>query len=309
MGIISVVTLVYFKFHSSPQVLSALAVASPYGGGSTICSSNSLEACSYTSDCSKYANGSTCEHNVSCNGSVSNNNVYTCKNSKWVYTSYTSNGSCNFCIAPTPTSSVLHYSCNGNTGACDLNPQGYFTDSWCDYVCWNVKPSVTPSPSPTPSKIPSPTPTPSLTPTPTLSQITPQAFYTPTPTPLPPQPTQYASPSTDPNQYIQNQNIPSVAPGDLNNQFFPMPTGVAPLIVITPGNNIQNTFFPSPTPGNDLLYQESQLGPTGVSIIYVRGTSPSSQRFSFLNLLLAVNDSIKNFFNAIFVKNVLKSGK
>lgn len=68
----------------------------------SVCSSASNQACSYTSSCSGYANGTQCERLSSCSGTQSNNNVYLCNNGTWTYDHWVQNGTCNFCGAPTP---------------------------------------------------------------------------------------------------------------------------------------------------------------------------------------------------------------
>jgi hypothetical protein len=71
----------------------------PSGTGA-VCSSSSNKSCSYTDNCKGVANGSTCEKQVNgCGKSSSGNNVYICKNGKWVYSHWVKQGrgECNFC--------------------------------------------------------------------------------------------------------------------------------------------------------------------------------------------------------------------
>lgn len=68
------------------------------GGGSSngkICSQDSNQQCGYASSCSK--NGAQCEYSAGCHNGQSNNNVYVCKNGKWVYDHWVSDGNCKFC--------------------------------------------------------------------------------------------------------------------------------------------------------------------------------------------------------------------
>lgn len=69
-----------------------------------ICSSNTLKACSYTSNCGSYLEGSLCEFQVNgCGTASSGSNIYICQNKKWVYRNWVKNGQCNFCEMPKST--------------------------------------------------------------------------------------------------------------------------------------------------------------------------------------------------------------
>jgi hypothetical protein len=65
------------------------------GSNGKICSQDSNKQCGYTSSCSK--NGAQCEYSAGCHNGQSNNNIYVCKNGKWTYDHWVSDGNCKFC--------------------------------------------------------------------------------------------------------------------------------------------------------------------------------------------------------------------
>ena len=122
--------------------------SSPVTNVSMVCSSNTNPSCMYTSNCSGYASGTTCEAEVNgCGNTNSGNNVYICSNGQWVYNGWMKTSSCNFCAGgsnssnpsqnssstPTPTpvaqsSSLVCSSSNskscGYTSSCSQYPNG-----------------------------------------------------------------------------------------------------------------------------------------------------------------------------------------
>jgi hypothetical protein len=75
-----------------------------------ICSERRNRSCSYTDNCQKYKNGTLCEKQVNgCSKSSSGNNIYICKNGKWVYDHWVKQGTgtCNFCNGSTNSNNGL----------------------------------------------------------------------------------------------------------------------------------------------------------------------------------------------------------
>ncbi|HSW89189.1 MAG TPA: cohesin domain-containing protein [Candidatus Saccharimonadales bacterium] len=78
---------------------SGTTTPTPTGGSSgsngKICSQDTNKQCGYASSCSK--NGEQCEYSAGCHNGQSNNNIYVCKNGKWTYDHWVSDGNCKFC--------------------------------------------------------------------------------------------------------------------------------------------------------------------------------------------------------------------
>ncbi len=233
-------------------------------------------------------------------------------------------------VVPTPTSA--RYTCDGNTGQCIPEPQGYYTTSNCNNACWG---SLTQNPTPTPTSGPIVNHY-SCNGNTGACQYDPQGYYTtsncnmacwgyitptssitnnPSPTQMPtatPQPTQPPGSGNTPvptNSFntpsptnASQDNFPSATPTQSTN---PIQNAFSFLQNINPFNQSQPTpsifpsgTVPSQTPkNNNLLYQEATYNPASMEFNFAKiltGTTKTPTTvFSFI---LNINNAIRNFF-------------